>query len=398
MNPDLLADQCLEDPVAGEAAWQRIADAHVPSDLVQVLQTQFAAEASRLADPDMALRNLSDFLVAARNPLSTSALFERDQQALSHLLQLLCTSQYLADMLVRDQECYDLIRMTEGQPVAREMLVDELVSEAVSLDDPAQVSAALRLAKQRETIRIAYGDIIRDQPVATVARQISFLADAIVEAALAFLLKRFDDKHGTPRRSDGGRARFCVLALGKLGGVELNYSSDIDLILLYDEDGQTDAARATSNREYFDRLSRDLVKLVGEATEHGQCYRVDLRLRPEGSQGPICDTLDSMLVYYDTKGRTWERQAYIKARPMAGAMSLGNELLTKLQPWIYRRYLSLADIVGIGSLKRRIERGATTDGDELTNVKTGHGGIRDIEFVIQFLQLVNGGSIPEVLA
>ncbi len=396
MSPDLLTDQCLEDPAAGRAAWLRIADARIPGDLVQVLQSQFAVEAPRLADPDMALRNLSDFLVGARNPLSTSALFERDHEALPHLLQLLCTSQYLADLLVRDQECYDLIRMTEGQPVAREMLVEELVSEAVSLDDLAPVSAALRLAKQRETIRIAYGDIIRDQPVATVARQISFLADAIVEAALAFLLKQLDTKYGVPRRQNGERARFCVLALGKLGGVELNYSSDIDLIFLYDEEGQTDATRGISNREYFDRLSRDLIKLVGEATEQGQCYRVDLRLRPEGSQGPICDTLDSMLIYYDTKGRTWERQAYIKARPMAGEMSLGNELLKKLQPWIYRRYLSLADIVGIGSLKRRIERGASTGGDEHSNVKTGHGGIRDIEFVIQFLQLVNGGSNPEV--
>ena len=396
MNPDLLTDQCLEDPAAGEAAWQRMAGARVPSDLIQVLQTQFAAEAPRLADTDMALRNLSDFLVGARNPLSTSALFERDIEALPHLLQLLCTSQYLADLLVRDQECYDLIRMTEGQPVSREMLVGELVSEVTSLDSLARVSAALRLAKQRETIRIAYGDIIRDQPVVTVARQISFLADAIVEAALAFLIKRLDAKYGIPRRHDGERARFCVLALGKLGGVELNYSSDIDLIFLYDEDGQTDAKRGTSNREYFDHLSRDLVKLVGEATEHGQCYRVDLRLRPEGSQGPICDTFDSMLIYYDTKGRTWERQAYIKARSMAGAMSLGDELLKKLQPWIYRRYLSLTDIVGIGSLKRRIERGATTGGDEHSNVKTGRGGIRDIEFVIQFLQLVNGGSITEV--
>ncbi|TWT96847.1 Glutamate-ammonia-ligase adenylyltransferase [Botrimarina colliarenosi] len=376
--------------------WQQIARCGVPSDLLGLLQSQFEATRPRLADPGMALRNLERFLAAARNPLSTAALFERDREALPQLLQLLSSSQYLADQLVRDQECYDLVRMTEGRPVAREVLVDELVTEITGLSDWGRVAAALRRAKRRETTRIAYGDIVRGQSVAAVARQVSLLADAILEAALVFLTKRLEERFGSPRRRDGQRAQFCVLGLGKLGGVELNYSSDIDLIFLYEEEGETDHSRPTTNREYFDRLARDLVKLVGEVTEHGTCYRVDMRLRPDGDRGPLVQPFDTMVAYYDTRGRTWERQAMIKARPVAGDLQLGDRLLETLEPWVYRRYLSLADIAGIKSLKRRIESRAASEGENASNVKTGHGGIRDIEFVIQFLQLLNGGALPEV--
>lgn len=374
----------------------RMADAGVPLDLLANLCDQFAEVAPTLADPDMAWNNLERFVVSARNPLSTTALFERDAEALPSLLQLLSTSQYLSDLLVRDQECYDLIRMTEGQPVARDVLVDEMVGEVAGIDDTPDAMAALRRNKDRETIRIAYGDIVRGQTVATVARQISFLADALTEAAVAYVRGRLQRGYGVPRCADGRPARFCVLALGKLGGIELNYSSDIDLVFIYDHDGSTDGARSTSNRDFFERLSRDLVKLLSEATDAGVAYRVDLRLRPEGSRGPVCASYDHMVTYYDTKGRTWERQAFIKARAIAGDISLGDELLSHLEPWVYRRYLSLADITGIKSLKRRIEERTKKEGAGVRNVKTGRGGIRDIEFVIQFLQLLNGGALPEL--
>src|SRR5690606_19899033 len=121
--------------------------------------------------------------------------------------------------------------------------------------------------------------------------------------------------------------RFVVLALGKLGGTELNYSSDIDLIFLYDGEGVTDGPRQQSNCEFFDRLAREIIKLLTEGTELGQCYRVDLRLRPEGERGPTVPSLESALHYYDVMGRTWERQAFVKARPIAGDLELGQELL-----------------------------------------------------------------------
>jgi glutamate-ammonia-ligase adenylyltransferase len=150
------------------------------------------------------------------------------------------------------------------------------------------------------------------------------------------------------------------------------------------------------NREFFARLGRELVRLLSETTSLGAAYRVDLRLRPEGARGEVSLSFDRALAYYDVKGRTWERQAYIKARPAAGDRSLGREFLARLETWIYRRYLSIADITGIGALKRRIERRTQNEGKEQRDVKSGHGGIRDVEFAIQFLQLLNGGTLPEV--
>ncbi|MCA9245750.1 MAG: hypothetical protein KDA42_01515 [Planctomycetales bacterium] len=403
--------QILDDPTTG-MAWfdslglsssdaahadlRRIAAQGIPIDLLQVVCRQMAGELPKLSDPDMALRNLERFVAASRNPLSLGTLFERDPAALPTLLQIFSTSQYLSDLLARDPEGYDLLRMTEGAPVARDELVRELLAEVEPLSDERDVMATLRRIKHRETMRIAYGDIVRSQALETVTRQISYLADALVEAAIRFAGKKVGEKRGTPLRPDGKPARFVVLALGKLGGCELNYSSDIDLIALYDEDGKTDGPRSVSNAEFYDQMTRKVVKLLGEATDQGSVYRVDMRLRPHGSQGPLINSMRAMLQYYDVSGRTWERQAYVKARPIAGNLELGDELLGHLQPWIYRRYLTLADITGIKSLKRRIERGANAKGFDQRDVKTGHGGIRDIEFVIQFLQLVNGGTLPEV--
>jgi glutamate-ammonia-ligase adenylyltransferase len=391
-----LRSLAVANPVAAHANFTRMATRGVTLDLLARIGDQLATTAPALADPDMAINNLERFIAAARNPMATAALFERDPDALPNLLQIFSTSQYLSDLLVIDREAYDLLRMTEGQPVSRQALVEELVGEVRALRNHADVSAALRRFKRRELMRIAYGDIVRAQPVATVARQLSYLADAIVEAALEFAGRHLEESYGQPLRRDGTRCRFSVLALGKLGGLELNYSSDIDLVFLYDEEGQTDARRTVGNEEFFERLAKVLVRLLTESTELGSTYRVDLRLRPEGSRGPLCMSFDSMLSYYDVKGRTWERQAYVKARAIAGDRDLGRELLARLDPWIYRRYLSLTDISGIKSLKRRIERRAEGEGADLRNVKTGRGGIRDVEFAIQFLQLLNGGVLPEV--
>ncbi len=402
---------CLDDPESAEpwlrslrvadlpaarANFQRIANYGVTLDLLTQITEQFAAVAPTLADPDMAINNLERFIAASRNPMATAALFERDPDALPNLLQIFTTSQYLSDLLVADKEAYDLLRMTEGEPVSAAALVEEIVNEVHAMGNYAEVLASLRRFKRRETLRIAYGDIVRNQPVETVVRQISYLADAIVEAAVEYARRHLEPQYGVPLRSDGERSRFVVLALGKLGGVELNYSSDIDLIFVYEQDGQTDARRIVSNQEYFERLSKEIMRLLTEQTDLGVAYRVDLRLRPEGSRAPICTGFDSTLSYYDVKGRTWERQAFVKARAIAGDRELGNELLARLEPWIFRKYLSLADITGIKSLKRRIEEHSTPADGEIRNVKTGHGGIRDIEFVIQFLQLLNGGSLPEV--
>src|SRR5262245_33426935 len=391
-----LSSWAVDDTERAHANLIRMATAGITLDLLANICDQLAEHLPKTTDPDMALNNLDRFVAAARNPLSLASLFERDRDALPILLQIFSSSQYLSDLLVTDSEAYDLVRITEGQPVARAVLVDELGAEVDALQDERAVMTALRRFKRRETLRIAYGDIIRGQRLEIVTGQISHLADAILEAAVRFARKSLAAKRGLPRTPDGKLSRFVILAMGKLGGGELNYSSDIDLIFLYEADGNTDGQRQTANVEYFDRLARDVVKLLTESTDLGASYRVDLRLRPEGQRGPMVPSLESALHYYDVSGRTWERQAFVKARAAAGDLDFGQAFLAHLEPWIYRRYLSRADITGIKALKRRIEHHVKSEGADLRNVKTGHGGIRDIEFTIQFLQLLSGGDLPDL--
>ena len=249
-----LASMRLRNSATSHANLRRMAEAGVTLDLLSDLCNQFAAVSSQIADPDMAWNNLERFIVASRNPLATTALFERDHEALPRLLMLFATSQYLSDLLVVDNEAYDLLRMTEGQPVAREVLVGELAAEILSVSQPADAMAVLRHFKRRETMRIAYGDIVRNQPIATIARQISFVADAATNAALQFARRALEEKMGVPQY-EGRPAKFVVLALGKLGGLELNYSSDIDLIHQIQADLQTSGTRSTTILDFIDRLT-----------------------------------------------------------------------------------------------------------------------------------------------
>ena len=234
----------VEDVERAHANLVGMATAGIPLDLLATICDQLAEHLPRSSNPDMALNNLDRFVRAWRSPLAVGSLFERDPEALAVLLQIMSTSQHLSDLLVLDPGGYDLLRITEGQPVAREVLVEELAAEVAALDDDHAVMTALRRYKRRETLRISYGDIIRGQSLATVTAQISYLADTIVESAVRFARRRLAEKRGQPRRPDGKPARFVVLGMGKLGGVELNYSSDIDLIFLYDADGKTDGAAA----------------------------------------------------------------------------------------------------------------------------------------------------------
>ena len=392
---EFLASLGVIDLRRAHAALVSVAAAGMTLDLLAMICEQLGQTLARCPDPDMALNNLDRFVAQARNPLSMGTLFERDSTALPSLVQIFSTSQHLSDLLIADPEGFDLLRLTEGSPVARQMLVEDLVAEISALEHEQAVLRSLRRFKRRETLRIAYGDIIREQSLQTVTAQISYLADTILEGALRAAWRKLRAQRGNPVAADGSTARFVVLGMGKLGGCELNYSSDIDLIFLYDGDGKTDGPRPVSNREFFEQLARDVVRFLTVNTELGIAYRVDLRLRPDGQRGPMVMALSAMLNYYDFRGRTWERQAFIKARPAAGDLELGEHFLSLLSPWIYRRYLSRADIGGIKALKRRIEQTAHGE-DQVRDVKVGHGGIRDIEFVIQFLQLLNGGDLPQL--
>jgi glutamate-ammonia-ligase adenylyltransferase len=373
-----------------------LAEAGIPLDLLAMLVGRLPCELKSLSDPDMALNNLDRFVQASRSPLSVMALFERDPASLRELLQIFSVSQHQSDLLIADPSAFDRLRFSNGMPASRDELIDDLRNELRCHTNERSAHRLLHAFRQREMARIAYGDVIRGQRIPTVTRQLSYVADAVCEAALELATSPLQERFGVPCDEFQSPCHFVVIGLGKLGGLELNYSSDIDLVFFYDNDGTTDGARSISNHEYFQKLGRTLMRLLTETSDYGALYRVDLRLRPDGQQGPIAISEQAARQYYETKGRNWERQAWIKGRPVAGQMELGLRILGWLQPWVYRSFLGYGDIFDIRILKRQIEQQAIRRGTDVRDIKIGRGGIRDIEFIVQFLQLLYGGHLPAV--
>jgi glutamate-ammonia-ligase adenylyltransferase len=386
----------LVDPAGAFRALAAIARAGVPRDLLGSLAGRLAALLPNVADPDRVLVAVERFVAAVRSPLATAALFERDPRALEILLGIFAASPYLAELVIADPEAWEEIRVGRGRPEKKETLAAALAAEVGGDDAVERVARGIRRFKRRQTLRIAYGDIVEQQRLETVVQQISHVADCVVDLAVRTALTHVTRQRGVPRGPDGRPATIAAMALGKLGGGELNYSSDIDLVFVHSADGRVEGQRPCTNQEFFDRVVQDAVRLIADPTEHGAAYRVDLRLRPHGSVGPASMALEPMLHYFDQAGRTWERQAWVKARCVGGDLDLGHRLLAAVEPWIWRRWLTRADISGIKALKRRIEQRAIREGGDATDVKSGRGGIRDIEFTIQFLQLLSGGDTPRV--
>ena len=349
-----------------------------------------------VSDPDLAINNLERFVSSVPSAKELGELFILNHKLVPTLLTIFSTSQFLSDILVRDHSCFVAMLKHEGRLHASRSLVQGICEQVGLCRDEKEAMTVLRQFKRSQMIRVGYGDLIDGHRIPQVTQQLSYVATAICEAAYQFARRELEKKWGIPQNSAGEKCKFVILAMGKLGGMELNYSSDIDLMMVYDQDGETDGKPALSNREFYARLTRSVVRLINEITPLGAAYRVDLRLRPEGAKGAVCHSKDAVLKYYDFQGRTWERQALIKAQPIAGDLSLGDDLLKQLQDWIYRISMSRSDISGIKALKRKIERRAVEEGEESTNVKTGHGGIRDIEFAIQFMQLLNGAAIKNL--
>lgn len=362
---------------------------------------EFHAKLERLlpecADAGMALSNLERFLRANANPQGAVSELAAAPRTTEALLQILSTSQAFSELLIAYPTYLPWLR-AEADRRDRETMVRELLGELEKLGEEEKQKPAIRRFRLRETLRIGHEDIVRERPLELITTDISSLAEACVEVAVEVALRQATVRFGRPRTESGAVARFAVLALGKLGGGELNYSSDIDLVFLYDFNGMTEGGETApvSCAECFARAAGQAVRLLSDHTEMGPAYRVDMRLRPEGAKGAIVRSLAATLGYYETMGRTWERQALIKCRPIAGALDLGREFIEAIRPFVYRRYLGASEINEIKAMKRRIELRTKKEGSDELDVKTGRGGIRDVEFVVQFLQLLHGGQYPEV--
>jgi glutamate-ammonia-ligase adenylyltransferase len=364
-------------------------------EVLESLLTSLDGLLDQCPDPGMALTNLDRFTSASPDPSHELTELARDRSRLGVAISLFSTSQHFSEQMIRDPSLLDWLR---GRVARRDLdtLIADLWNALSTTEDDAAARLAIRRHHHREMLRIGYNDIVRGLPLEVTILDLSHLADSCVEASVRLARRHAVERHGEPRDSGGKTVGFVVLALGKLGGAELNYSSDIDLIFLYDDDGMTDGPRPLSNAEFFARMGGEIVRLLADHTPMRQAYRVDIRLRPEGDQGPLARSLRSTIEYYETSGRTWERQALIKCRPIAGDLELGRRFVELIDPFVYRRYLSVAEISEIKAMKRRIERRAIQTQSDGLEVKTGRGGIRDVEFVVQFLQLLHGGTYREV--
>ena len=326
-----------------------------------------------------------------------AALLASDTTLVPQLAKVIACSPYVGDVLERYPDV--LPDLAESGRLSRSLEPGELRAAFVPDTDPAVSDAeferALRIGRHRELARIVWRDLMHIATCEETLAELSALADAAIQATVDRARAELVGKHGVPRTHTGAEARFGVLGMGKLGGRELNFSSDVDLVFVYSEPGETDGPRPKSNEEFFRILARRVVAFLSKKTADGFVYRVDTRLRPFGNAGPLAVSVSALESYLAQHGRDWERYAYVKARVVNdwdGASALYDDVL---RPFVYRRYLDYGVFDSLRDMKAMIEAEVRRK-EFRDNVKLGRGGIREIEFIVQTLQLVRGGSVADL--
>jgi glutamate-ammonia-ligase adenylyltransferase len=289
------------------------------------------------------------------------------------------------------------IDVLQAQPaVLAQLLADArqpLPPPQLSAENREQWAQLLRRYRRAESTRLIWRDVVEAAPVEEILAGSSVLAEGCLQLALAALEAEFAQRFGVVRDAQGQVQRLVVFGLGKLGGGELNFSSDIDLVYAYDSEGESDGARVLHAQDYFARLGQQLARLLDDVTADGFCHRVDLRLRPFGNAGRVALSFAAMELYFQREGRDWERYAWQKARCVAGDLQAGARFLETLRPFVYRRYLDYGALDGLRAMKALIAAEVTRK-DMADDIKRGPGGIREIEFLAQALQLIRGGREP----
>ncbi|TKJ66727.1 bifunctional [glutamate--ammonia ligase]-adenylyl-L-tyrosine phosphorylase/[glutamate--ammonia-ligase] adenylyltransferase [Pseudomonas viridiflava] len=303
-------------------------------------------------------------------------------------------SDFVTEQICRDPRM--LLDMADSGELERSFSTGELrgqIADALSTattDD--ELGRNLRRQRMRHQVRIIWRDLTRQADLIETCRDLSDMADACIDLACHWLHERLCQQFGTPTgRRTGLPQQMVILGMGKLGAVELNLSSDIDLIFGYPEGGETvGVKRPLDNQEFFIRLGQRLIKALDPVTVDGFVFRVDMRLRPYGSSGALVLSFNALEQYYQDQGRDWERYAMIKARVVGGDQKAGAELLEMLRPFVYRRYLDFSAIEALRTMKQLIQQEVKRKG-MAENIKLGAGGIREVEFIAQAFQLIHGG-------
>jgi [glutamine synthetase] adenylyltransferase / [glutamine synthetase]-adenylyl-L-tyrosine phosphorylase len=324
----------------------------------------------------------------------------RSTTGLRYLIAVFTYSQFLSEEILRHPEWIDqLLEAGSLQRVLSAEQTREMLEEIL----PEGLPAPLEFARfrRRQMLRILIRDVLGLGTLPEITGELTALADTIVETAYVRIRQQLVAEHGIPRTRNGQESHFAVIALGKMGGNELNYSSDIDLMFLYYSNGETSGGERgrVSNREFFVRAANQLTSLLSTYTSEGMCYRVDLRLRPDGSQGEVCISLEAARQYYANRARDWELQMMIKARVAAGDKSTGHGLLDFVEPRTYSTTLDFSAIEELSATRERLNeklsarnRRQKLQGSNAVEVKLERGGIRDIEFLVQCLQRLYGGA------
>ncbi|MFQ5881361.1 MAG: bifunctional [glutamate--ammonia ligase]-adenylyl-L-tyrosine phosphorylase/[glutamate--ammonia-ligase] adenylyltransferase [Candidatus Methylomirabilales bacterium] len=363
---------------------------------------------AHIPDPDMALNNLERFFRVVIDRSFLLTLLQEHHKILDLLLTIFGSSQYLSDVLIRYPQLFEWL-LEPGllrRPKLKGDFSQDLAAMTDRLPSLERRWEALRRFKMREILRIGLQDLLGNQDLAGITQELSRLAEVTLQKAYEICHAELKRRFGTPQileaTSQSRECAFCIVGMGKLGGEELNYSSDIDILFIYEAEGETTgvpgpsriAEGRISNHQYFAKLAEMIVKAIGGVTRDGSVFRVDTRLRPGGRQGDLSLSLRSYEIYYESWGQTWERQALIKARPVAGDEALGRRFLQMITPFIHRKYLDQTAVQEVRVMKERIEQNLRQDRRLYRDVKRGLGGIREIEFTVQAFQLLHGGRDP----
>ncbi len=380
---------------------------HKLADVPFSVQLAIESTSQSSPDPDRALQYASEF--QSRHPTLFRQLADQNPQRLQWLLTVFGYSHFLSEELLQHPEwildvsdLYRVLSVAEYRDRLLTLLARRNASFSVTPESGRASALDLALFRRQEMLRIVLRDVLNLATLSEIAEELSNLADAILHMALASVIAEASRRFGLPScpASTGSvvPCGFSVIALGKLGGRELNYSSDIDLMFLYTGNGETTGPDVVSNKEFAKRVANRFTALLSTYTTEGLCYRVDLRLRPEGSLGEVCISLDGARDYYAKRARDWELQMLVKARVAAGDYATGHALLEFVEPSIYSTTLDFTAIETMSATRERISEKLA--GKRLRpgqyDVKLTRGGIRDIEFLVQCLQRLHGGREPWV--
>ncbi|HPP58075.1 MAG TPA: bifunctional [glutamate--ammonia ligase]-adenylyl-L-tyrosine phosphorylase/[glutamate--ammonia-ligase] adenylyltransferase [Candidatus Hydrogenedens sp.] len=393
---------------------------------IQEWQTKLELLLSESSNPERVIVAFTQFLKNVPAPIETYiAKYLETPKYLRFFERIFSQSPFLTDTLIKHPDYADEILLSPH--LSRALTKDEWLlylgwdstlltsnSDIINYLQNNQFISAnnwnlrkimiyLRQCHKKALLRITTRDIVEHNEVKSIAEDLSNLADAHLELCFHLVLAYLTQSYGIPikysdEKKEGIPSRFVILGLGKLGGRELNFSSDIDLLFIYDDDGETSGGLKgqITNREFYCKLGEQIIKFLSEHTEEGQIYRVDMRLRPYGKVGALAETLANSVEYYYQYGRAWERQALVKCRPCAGDLDLGDEFIVTMRPFVFPKFFDDKTLEDIHQTKLMVEKQVAEQGQTDYEVKLGRGGIRDIEFTVQLLQLLNGGRKPEL--